>query len=805
MDQIIRGNLQVVEADIEPLFEANIEPVFDTETTGEYDTGIMMGQEQGHEPLQDSSPEKHYGATQEVPGSRPRDWDDMDGLVSGMRAGGSGGRCNVDIDGDFNGKEEEDEDKETSERRTSLDGKSAETVRDADGIASFQDSNGGSPEDNDGPESSSGITTVKIADGVGADRSRCGWCGFAPNVLQVFNSPRGYLFCTCWLALLQGMTAFGLVYISITALEHRFNLDSFQSSFISSSYDFSALSVSIFVTYLGEQGHKPRWIGCGSMLFSLGSIIFALPHFLTPPYQVGGAGEQVCHRPEPNETVLSLGCDDGAPDSSLQMFYWVFIFAQVLHGLGGSPLYTLGVTYMDENMHANDFGLYLGIFNAINAAGPALGYILGGVYLKLYTDFDITDSVPVSPSNPTWVGAWWLGFLLNGTLLFLMSALMMGYPRSLPGAKKIAKERKSEVQRGKEFETGKGFRKRLRAFPQAVLNLLTNVPLMCLNFFTVCEWLFAAGLSVFGPKYLESQMNMSSSTAAFYSGLLTMGGTVVGALVGGWVIQKLDLRFKGLVGFGIVCVVACLASSCVFLLKCPNVPMAGVTVSYKNSSAPVNSGTNISAACNAACDCGSGYDPVCGSDDVLYYSACYAGCSRESGEGDDVVYENCTCIEGESGSGQGTATSGKCPVFCSSTRPALVILFLFLAFGGMVLVPIWTATIRCVPHSQRTFALGLQSLMYSALGTVPSPIIVGFFIDKSCLVWEEGCDGSKTCWLYQNADLARVFLLLALLSNAAALLFLLGALFSYKTPSRKGRGGEGGYDRLETQDETDGV
>ena len=32
-----------------------------------------------------------------------------------------------------------------------------------------------------------------------------------------------------------------------------------------------------------------------------------------------------------------------------------------------------------------------GIFNAMGAAGPALGYALGGVYLRVYTDFHVTD------------------------------------------------------------------------------------------------------------------------------------------------------------------------------------------------------------------------------------------------------------------------------------------------------------------------------------------------------------------------------------------------------------------------------
>ena len=61
-----------------------------------------------------------------------------------------------------------------------------------------------------------------------------------------------------------------------------------------------------------------------------------------------------------------------------------------------------------------------------------------------------------------------------------------------------------------------------------------------------------------------------------------MAGSVTGALVGGWVIKKFDLKFRGLVIFGMVCVGACIAAGCAFLLQCQNAPMAGVTVTYEN-------------------------------------------------------------------------------------------------------------------------------------------------------------------------------------------------------------------------------
>jgi hypothetical protein len=43
---------------------------------------------------------------------------------------------------------------------------------------------------------------------------------------------------------------------------------------------------------------------------------------------------------------------------------------------------------------------------------------------------------------------------------------------------------------------------------------------------------------------------------------------------------------------------------------------------------------NLTAPCNAACDCRpEHYSPVCGSDGTMYYSPCHAGCPAATGRG----------------------------------------------------------------------------------------------------------------------------------------------------------------------------
>ena len=63
---------------------------------------------------------------------------------------------------------------------------------------------------------------------------------------------------------------------------------------------------------------------------------------------------------------------------------------------------------------------------------------------------------------------------------------------------------------------------------------------------------------------------------------------------------------------------------------------------FSFSSAPIgrNDETNITAPCNADCNCETAFDPVCGANNVMYYTACHAGC-REEIESDGNSVNSC--------------------------------------------------------------------------------------------------------------------------------------------------------------------
>lgn len=53
-----------------------------------------------------------------------------------------------------------------------------------------------------------------------------------------------------------------------------------------------------------------------------------------------------------------------------------------------------------------------------------------------------------------------------------------------------------------------------------------------------------------------------------------------GTFLGGYIVKRLNLRCRGIIRFCMMCAMVSLLAIFIFLLHCPNVPMAGVTAPY---------------------------------------------------------------------------------------------------------------------------------------------------------------------------------------------------------------------------------
>ncbi len=76
--------------------------------------------------------------------------------------------------------------------------------------------------------------------------------------------------------------------------------------------------------------------------------------------------------------LLEDGCSGPSADTNvtvkpLQNYKYVFIFAQILHGVGAAALITLGTIFIDESVTEKMAPVFVSIFEASFVFGPAFG------------------------------------------------------------------------------------------------------------------------------------------------------------------------------------------------------------------------------------------------------------------------------------------------------------------------------------------------------------------------------------------------------------------------------------------------
>ena len=160
------------------------------------------------------------------------------------------------------------------------------------------------------------------------------------------------------------MVVNGFINVVASTIERRFTLPSRHSGLIMSCYDIASVLCMIPVSYFGTDSHKPRWLGFGVLIVGLSSIVFSLPHFITGLYEYEVSSEDYkcslsVNGSDVNSKTVCNGVDE-RETTHLSNYRFLMMLAQFLHGSGASPLYTLGITYLDDNLPTKLTSVYIG-------------------------------------------------------------------------------------------------------------------------------------------------------------------------------------------------------------------------------------------------------------------------------------------------------------------------------------------------------------------------------------------------------------------------------------------------------------
>lgn len=620
-----------------------------------------------------------------------------------------------------------------------------------------------------------------------------------PNLHTEYNKRRYRLIVRavvllCLAGALQGILVNGLINVVISSIEKRFGIHSTETGFIANSYDIASFLCLLPVSYLGGRGTgtKPVWIASGMVIMGLGSLLFSLPHFATPEYLADSGQLTLCN--------VTRNCLEEPEELSGNSYKYVFMAAQFLHGAGAAPLYTLGVTYIDENIGASSSAFYLGIFYTMAIVGPAVGYSVGGQLLSIHTDFldDMTGG------DPEWVGAWWLGFVICGVSALLIAWPISMLPASLPGMKEpsgdqVCKSRihsrsssfRSSVRSraGKkadlEMTAGNGPLPVGKELLSAIILLVTNPTFIFVSLAGASEGFLMTGLATFLPKLLQIQFSLSATQAAINVGAVSVVAGGGGTLLGGLAVKKLGLKVTGLLKMTSITQLLAILMAIGLVVGCPPTKTIGLT----------DPGPSDPGGCNCDCDMFD-YLPVCGQGGHhQFFNPCYAGCQAKE-PGPEGNFLNCTCVPALGGLGNMSdkvlyeedsfATLGPCKTECVLLPVFLASFFMTMLVTFLANMPALTATLRCVDPSGRSLALGIQWLIIRLLGTIPGPVAMGKLFDMACELWQEGCDGSNQhCIIYDSDRISGNILTLTAVCKGLSIAAFLGGIRLYKHPEEE--------------------
>ncbi|CAB1316391.1 unnamed protein product [Coregonus sp. 'balchen'] len=421
-----------------------------------------------------------------------------------------------------------------------------------------------------------------------------------------------FVLCHGMLQLAQLLVS-GYLKSSISTIERRYGFSSQKSGILASFNEVGNTVLIVFVSFFGSRIHRPRFIGGGA---------------LVAKSKDDNSG--LCQLESSFQTPLSNHSCTQQESHSQQGVFPLLLLGQLLLGIGGVPIQPFGISYIDDYASKRNSPLYL-------------------------------DQIGLERRDPRWVGAWWLGFLVAASFLFLTSLPYLFFPRQMPkeetggdATEPRAQEEKKPLPDPVQELTLPQF---LKSLPRIALRTLRNPIYLLVVLAQVHLAAMVAGLATFMAKFIERQFTQTTSFSNMMIGGVSIPLAVLGIVLGGALMRRLSVSTRGSALMCTAAILMCMLTALpLLLLGCSTQRVTGIYPTKQNGS----------LGCSSGCSCPTEtFNPVCGSDGVEFISPCHAGCTTKLQDNNTIKvlnYTDCGCIK-FNGS-HGYALPGTCGSGC---------------------------------------------------------------------------------------------------------------------------------------------
>ncbi|KAG1681229.1 Solute carrier organic anion transporter family member 2A1 [Nymphon striatum] len=551
------------------------------------------------------------------------------------------------------------------------------------------------------------------------------------------------------LACTSASSLWGYLPSIVTTLEKRFEVPTRKISSMYVIAEVSTLVLSLIISYLGGNKHRPRLMGLGLVISSISSLLIAIPQFLfgsklyDDVNHKHSIGNETFVESNQLKNIISTNrneiCQE-VPLTEQSAIALMLIGVSLFVGNGGYVLYVnLGTTFLDDNAAKRRIPMFLGrqvlCFNSLSV------YLATVCLVKLC-----------------------LTAVVNG-LHHRACAADVFCPSEVWTMKLQHNENREPLNLTENKGPDRGFIKSIKEFLRRFMVMMKNGVLV----FTCLAMAFSVfvtyGISLMMPKILETMFNMTASGSTLYTGYILLVSIALGHIIGGALTSYFKPAPQKLLAFmSVSFFMSALCCIAIVAVKCDATEIKK-NIEFKSTS------------CETMRDCELfPFNPVCDEvNGITYYSECHANCQYFTSSGNSMAstttihitfhdkhtgwlystsvscmkYYNCGCMVSDGGYQFNVTRNGKCTSRCHTQFLSYVILItvVCLLWSASTIIGI-LISLRCVEKSEKTFAQGLLLTLMTLIAFIPSPIIYGVLIDNSCSIWKNHNCGGSFCLHY---------------------------------------------------------